>query len=249
VLAREIHQDAFRSCEQVVDIHGEQAVRHGGGVYSISQQRLLDIHVGRAKDLGADIEFGHEVKSLAELPEADLIVACYGVNSRMRLEVGGFQTDEHVGRNKYLWLGTSKVFGEFAYHFVSTDVDWIWAYAYRVDAGQSTLIVECPPQTWVGLGLDALSLQDGICVLGMVFERPWTYPLLGQFQHGVGAGWLNFRTVTNRRWHVGNIVLAGDVAHATHYTMVGHDTGSPGRHCPSRQPQAAWRSGVVARIV
>ena len=35
----------------------------------------------------------------------------------------------------------------------------------------------------------------------------------------VGAGWLNFRTVTNERWHHDNIVLMGDSAHTTHYSI------------------------------
>jgi 2-polyprenyl-6-methoxyphenol hydroxylase-like FAD-dependent oxidoreductase len=34
-----------------------------------------------------------------------------------------------------------------------------------------------------------------------------------------GAPWLNFRTVTNERWHADNIVLMGDAAHTTHFTI------------------------------
>jgi hypothetical protein len=31
--------------------------------------------------------------------------------------------------------------------------------------------------------------------------------------------WLGFRTITNERWHHGNVLLAGDAAHTTHFTI------------------------------
>ena len=98
--AREIHQAAFSQLDQVVDIHGRQVLYPGGGGYGISRQRLLDILTSRAKGLGAHIEFGHEVTTSAQLPAADLIVACDGVNSRVRLAAGGFQADVRLGGNK-----------------------------------------------------------------------------------------------------------------------------------------------------
>ena len=32
------------------------------------------------------------------------------------------------------------------------------------------------------------------------------------------ARWLNFRAVSNRRWHHGNVVLVGDSAHTAHFS-------------------------------
>lgn len=219
--AQEIGRAAFSQFDQVVDIHGEQVLYPGGGGYGIGRQRLLGILADRAQGLGVHIEFDHEVMASAELADADLIVACDGANSRMRLGTGEFQTDVRLGGNKYLWLGTSKVFESFTYAFVRTDSGWIWAYGYGIGAGVSTFIVECSPGTWGGLGFDALSPQDGISLLEKLFERHLgDHPLLGQAQPGVGGtGWLNFRTVTNRRWYDGSIVLAGDAAHTTHFTI------------------------------
>jgi 2-polyprenyl-6-methoxyphenol hydroxylase-like FAD-dependent oxidoreductase len=217
--AQEIHQAAFSQFDQVVDIHGRQVLYVGGGGYGISRQRLLDILGCRATGLGVHIELGHEVMTSAQLPTADLIVACDGVNSRMRLEAGGFQTDVRLGGNKYLWLGTSKVFESFTYAFTHTDSGWVWAYGYGIGAGLSTFIVECSSEAWAGLGFDTLSPQDGLAVLEKLFERHLDdHPLLGQVQPGASAGWLNFPTVTNQRWYDGNVVLAGDAAHTTHFT-------------------------------
>lgn len=218
--AQEITQAAFSQFDQVVDIHGKQVLYPGGGVYGISRQRLLDILAGRAKGLGVHIEFDHEVMTSSQLPAAGLIVACDGANSRMRLEAGGLQTDARLGGNKYLWLGTTKVFESFTYAFVHTDNGWVWAYGYGFGAGLSTFIVECSSETWADLRFDALSPQDGLSVLEKLFERQLDgHPLLGPVQRDASAGWLNFRTITNQRWYDGNIVLAGDAAHSTHYSI------------------------------
>ena len=42
----------------------------------------------RATRPGVHVEFDHEVMAPSQLLETDLIVACDGVNSRMRLEAG-----------------------------------------------------------------------------------------------------------------------------------------------------------------
>jgi 2-polyprenyl-6-methoxyphenol hydroxylase-like FAD-dependent oxidoreductase len=218
--AQEIDQAAFRQFDQVVDIHGKQVLHPGGGGYGITRQHLLDILADRARGLGVHVEFDQEVMTSSQLSEMDLIVACDGVNSRIRLEAGGFQTDVRLGSNKYIWLGTNKVFESFTYAFVRTDSGWIWAYGYGIGAGLSTFIVECSSETWVGLGFDALSPQDSLSLLEKLFERLLNgHPLLGQIHRSASAGWLNFCTVTNRRWYDGNIVVAGDAAHTTHFTI------------------------------
>lgn len=46
------------------------------------------------------------------------------------------------------------------------------------------------------------------------------YPLMdGQQGHVGSASWRNFRTLTNTRWHHDNLVLMGDAAHTTHFTI------------------------------
>ncbi len=218
--AQEIDQAAFRWVNHVVDVQGKQVQHASGDGYSIKRQRLLDIMAERARGLGVHVELDHEVMAPSQLPEADLIVACDGVNSRTRLGTGSFETDVRISTNKYMWLGTGKVFESFMYAFVHTGSGWVWAYAYGVDAESSTFIVECSPETWTGLGFDTMPLHDSLSVLEKLFERQLDgHPLVGQNRDSAGARWLNFRTVTNRRWHDGKIVLAGDAAHTTHYSI------------------------------
>ncbi len=220
----------------------------GARVRTISRQRLLDILAGRAQNLGVRIESGQEVLTPSQLPKADLIVASDGVNSRIRLEAGGFQTGVRVGGNKYIWLGTDKVFASFTYAFVPTGSGWVWAYGYGVDAKSSTFIVECSPHTWAGLGFDTLAPQDCLFVLGKLFEHHLDdRELIGQAGRGANAGWLNFRTVTNGSWHNGNVVLMGDAAHTTHFT-IGSGTTLAIEDAISLAGNLLRRIGVARRI-
>jgi 2-polyprenyl-6-methoxyphenol hydroxylase-like FAD-dependent oxidoreductase len=220
VSALTIDHAAFRWAGQGVDIRGNGLYRASGEAYSIKRQRLLDIIADRASSLGVRVEFGHEVRIQAQLPAADLIVACDGANSRIRNEAGSFQTDVRTSGHKYVWLGTDRAFESFLYAFAPTDSGLVWAYAYSVDAESSTFIVECPQETWAGLGFDTMPPDDCLRLLEKLFARQLEdHQLAGQVHASADVRWQNFRTVTNQRWHDGRIVLAGDAAHTTHYSI------------------------------
>jgi 2-polyprenyl-6-methoxyphenol hydroxylase-like FAD-dependent oxidoreductase len=214
--ANEIGARSFRWNGQLLAVESKPPVHVGGHGYGIGRQRLLDILVERATGLGVRVEFESPVED-PELPESDLIVACDGVNSRLREHRREeLQTDVLVGPNKYIWLGTSRVFDAFTFAFEHTDAGWIWCHAYGFDGSMSTFIAECSPETWTGLGFDTLDEADCVHLLETIFERH----LQG---HGLkskgGASWLNFRTVTNENWHMDDVVLMGDAAHTTHFTV------------------------------
>jgi 2-polyprenyl-6-methoxyphenol hydroxylase-like FAD-dependent oxidoreductase len=218
--AREIEEAAFRWRDQIAHIRGEQLVAVGHGTYNITRQRLLDILAARARELGVRVEYGHEVAGLSQLPAADLILASDGVSSRTRRDSGGFQTEEHAGRNKYIWLGSDKVFHDFNFLFVPTSSGWIWAHAYGIDSSTSTFIVECTPETWARLGFDKLSTDEALVVLeGLFKEHLDGHRLIGELGDGSKARWLNFRTISNRTWHSGNVALIGDSAHTAHFAI------------------------------
>jgi 2-polyprenyl-6-methoxyphenol hydroxylase-like FAD-dependent oxidoreductase len=219
--ASEIQDNSFRWSDTLVDVEGRQTLIRGDQGFSISRRLLIDLFARRAMQLGTDVQFEHEVEDLSRLRDADLVVASDGVNSRLRrLHADRFGTEVVMGTNKYIWLGTTKVFDAFTFAFAETDAGWIWFYAYGFDGQASTVIVECSFETWTGLGFDTLETVDSAAVLARIFERQLDgHPLLNGAPNRVGAGWLNFRTVTNERWHHDNIVLMGDSAHTTHYSI------------------------------
>jgi anthraniloyl-CoA monooxygenase len=218
--ARQLEEASFHWDGQIVDVRGTQVRDPSLRGYGINRQRLLDVLTRRAQDAGVRVEFGHEVTDLSQLPESDLVVACDGVNGRIRLEAGDFQTDVQLGSNKYIWLGTDKVFETFTFPFVPTESGWVWAHAYGIDAKTSTFIVECTAETYAGLGFGTMPTDACLSVLEKIFASHLDgHRLIGQFPDGTNAPWLNFRTVTNKHWYQGKTVLAGDAAHTTHFTI------------------------------
>jgi 2-polyprenyl-6-methoxyphenol hydroxylase-like FAD-dependent oxidoreductase len=211
-----IWENSMRWRDQVLDVGGTLTVHPGRGGYGIGRQRLLEILAARATELGVQLRFAYEVESSSQIPDAELIVACDGVGSRLRqLHVNQFKTRVAVGRNKYIWLGTHKVFDAFTFAVVETDAGWIWFHGYRFDNDTSTCVVECPPETWAGLRLDTLRPDAALHLLSRIFTRTLDgYALLNR-----GSRWLNFGAVTNERWHHDNVVLMGDAAHTTHFTI------------------------------
>src|SRR6516225_5718953 len=169
--AREMHGSTVTWSGQVMRVRGQQTAHVGvGSGFSIGRRRMLDILGGRAAALGVDIRFQREVERLSEFADADLIVACDGVNSRVRQDrADHFRPEIEVGRNKYIWLGTRRIFDAFTFAFEQTAAGWIWCHAYRFDHEASTCIVECPPETWTGLGFDQLGAEQSLSVLEGIF--------------------------------------------------------------------------------
>ena len=216
--AEAIRAIAFVWRQQITHVRGEQVVKNGDDEFNISRRRLIDILAGRALDLGVRVEYDVNVRDPSQLPEADLIVAADGVSSAVRSAVEGFGTDVTLGTNKYIWLGSNKIFDKFRFIFKETDHGWVWVHTYAIDATSSTFIVECSERTWAGLGFDAMSPQEAIGVLEDLFKED----LDGHQIITLGdraARWLNFRTVSNENWHVGNVVLLGDSARTVHFSV------------------------------
>ncbi|MFH9011917.1 FAD-dependent monooxygenase [Streptomyces sp. NPDC017943] len=198
---------------------GDLTTRHRGDEgHGIGRHRLLEVLAARARALGVRLEYAREVTA-ADLPaDADLVVAADGVRSTLReRHAAHFGTRLTAGRNHYVWLGTTKVFDAFTFAFVDTGHGWIWCYGYGYGADRSTCVIECAPETWTGLGLDRASEADGRALLERLFATVLDgHPLLGR---PGGSPWQTFRTLTNRTWHHGNLVLLGDAAHTTHYSI------------------------------
>ncbi|HEY6497132.1 MAG TPA: FAD-dependent monooxygenase [Trebonia sp.] len=217
--AEELEWRSTRWRDESVSVDGGRKVsRDSGESYGLSRQRVVDVLATRARKLGVSIRYEHEVRGTADLPGADLIVAAHGADSRLR-DAAAFGTTVTEGRNKYIWLGTGRVFDSFNFFFEQTEAGWIWAYAYQHEPMASTFIVECEPQTWAGLGFDHCPPGRMLGRLEEIFaghlggRRLWT-----QFTDGTDASWLNFRTVSSKRWHHGNVVLVGDSAHTAHFS-------------------------------
>lgn len=218
--AEEIEWRSIRWEDQVVSLGGERETRgESGDAQAVSRQRCIDILATRARQLGVIIRYEQDVLDSSRLPAADLIVAADGANSQLRAGHPEFGTTVTEGRNKHIWLGTGKLFNSFNFFFEPTEAGWIWAYAFRHEQRASSFIVECEPRTWSGLGFDQCSPTRALGRLEEIFaEHLDGHRLWSQFADGSDARWQNFRTVGNRRWHHGNVVLVGDSARTAHFS-------------------------------
>jgi anthraniloyl-CoA monooxygenase len=219
--ARQVRAHAFQWRDQVIDVEGRAPVRLPGHGYSMSRRAMRALLTERAREVGADLRFGHAVEDPTELEAYDLVVASDGVNSGFRQRHGPeFGPAVERRRNKYIWLGTSKVFESFTFPFVRTDAGWLWAHAYGYGAEGSTFVVETSPETWTGLGFDSLAPEPTMRELERIFARHLDgRPLKPPAGTHDSTPWLEFQTVSNARWHHGNVALLGDAAHTTHFTI------------------------------
>ncbi|MEU8967700.1 FAD-dependent monooxygenase [Streptomyces monashensis] len=214
-MARAVEDASVRWSDGVARVRDLTTRHQGDEGFGIGRHRLLDLLAERARALGVRLEYESE---LTEPPaDADLVVAADGVHSALRTRhADAFGTDIAAGRNHYIWLGTTKVFDAFTFTFAETPHGWIWAYGYGYSDAHSTCVVECSPETFTGLGLDRMDEAEGRTLLEKLFADVLDgHGLIGR----PGADWLNFRTLTNRTWHHGNLVLLGDAAHTTHYSI------------------------------
>lgn len=218
--ARAVEESSVRWNQGVAHVRDLVTRQPGDEGHGIGRHRLLEILAARARSLGVRLEYDHEITP-ENLPAADLVVAGDGVRSALRTHhAGHFGAELKPGRNSYIWLGTPKAFDSFTFAFVETDHGWIWCYGYPFGPEHSTCVVECAPETWTGLGLDRASEGDGLALLEKLFAHVLDgSPLVGRSSGDGSAQWLTFRTLTNRTWHRGNLVLLGDAAHTTHYSI------------------------------
>ena len=206
-----------------IDVHfkGQVITSGGHGFCGIGRQRLLDILQERAHALGVELRFETEVEGLDAYADAELIVACDGINSRVRdLYADTFGPDIDLRKNKFVWLGTRKLFDAFTFIFEETAHGWVWAHAYRFDENTSTFIVECAEHTWRGLGLDTPDQGESIAICERLFAGYLDgNALMSNAHHLRGSAWLNFPRVSCETWRHGNVVLMGDAAHTAHFTI------------------------------
>ncbi|MGB4117211.1 MAG: bifunctional salicylyl-CoA 5-hydroxylase/oxidoreductase [Polaromonas sp.] len=226
--------DAFNHWDDVEMFFKGRSVRSGGhGFCGIGRKKLLNILQERCIELGVDLVFEADVQDDQELAKqynADLLIACDGLNSRVRTRYGEtFKPDVQTRDCRFVWLGTKKTFDAFTFAFEQTEHGWFAAHAYKFDADTSTFIVETPHAVWKAHGLDTMSQEDGIAFCERLFAKYLDgNPLMNNATHVRGSAiWIQFPRVVCERWvHSESIrgkqvpiVLMGDAAHTAHFSI------------------------------
>lgn len=208
---RLIHWD-----ELEVSFRGKVVRAAGHSYWAIRRSALLQILRTGCERAGVDLLYNREYDNEAALRHHDLVVAADGLRSRVRnAHRRAFKPELTSCRNKYIWLGTPRLFDRFTFIFRDSPYGPFWAYAYRFDNQLSTFNIECSEHTWTRAGLHRAIEKDSISLCEKIFaDDLGGAPLLAN-----RSEWMSFRTVRNRTWQDGNVVLVGDAAHTTHFTV------------------------------
>jgi anthraniloyl-CoA monooxygenase len=218
---------AFNHWDDIeVNIRGEKFVSGGHGFCGIGRKRLLNILQKRCEDLGVKLVFEADVKGDEQFPEADLIIASDGLNSRIRAKYAAtYQPDIDLRQCRFVWLGTHKKFDAFTFAFEQTEHGWFQAHAYQFDGDTSTFIVEAPEDVWLKAGMDKMEKEESIAFCEQLFARCLDgHRLMSNAAHLRGsAQWIKFPRVVCKTWvhHNGRapVVLMGDAAHTAHFSV------------------------------
>ena len=210
-----------------IELHFKgRVIRSGGhGFVGIGRKKLLNILQARCEALGVRLAFEREADSDLDFPDADLVVASDGINSRIRgryAEV--FRPDVVTRPNRYIWLGTHKPYDAFTFLFEKTEHGWFQAHVYRFDAETSTFIVECPEDVWRAHGLDTADQAQSIAFCEKLFAANLQGArLMTNARHLRGSAWLNFQRVRCEQWShfngASHVVLMGDAVHTAHFAI------------------------------
>jgi anthraniloyl-CoA monooxygenase len=210
-----------------IELHFKgRTIRSGGhGFVGIGRKRLLNILQARCEALGVELVFEREAASDTEFADADLVIASDGINSRIRQQYAGvFEPDIVTRPNRYIWLGTTRLFDAFNFIFERTEHGWFQAHVYKFDDQTTTFIVEAPEEVWKAHGLDQADTAQSIAFCEQLFsEHLQGHPLMSNARHLRGSAWLNFQRIQCRRWHHFNgrshVVLMGDAVHTAHFAI------------------------------
>jgi anthraniloyl-CoA monooxygenase len=219
-------EDAFNHWDDIeLVFKGTRQRTSGHGFIGIGRKHLLNILQRRCEALGVELAFEREVESDLEYPDADLIVASDGVNSRIRARYSEqFQPDMVIRPNRYIWLGTKKPFDAFTFDFQRTEHGWFQAHIYKFDQETSTFIVETTEEAYDAHGLGDLDQQGSIEFCEKIFAETLDgAKLMTNARHLRGSSWLNFSRLICGKWSVFNgrshVVLMGDAAHTAHFAI------------------------------
>ena len=204
-----------------VHIHGELLRCNGHAFAGIGRKHLLEILNRRCEELGVELRHEHPVDDLTALPEAGLTIAANGVNSFVRERFADrFQPRITLGKARYIWFGTERVYDAFTFAFVQDEHGIFQAHAYPYDERTSTFIVECRGETWERTGL----AEDNEVASVQFCERLFADHLAGKRLMSNHSPWLRFPTLRTDRWSadidgIGPVVLLGDAAHTAHFSI------------------------------
>ena len=189
------------------------------GFVAVARSRLLEMMRHRCVRSGVTLNLGRPAPPPTTLSAAShVVVIADGVGSQSRDWMADrFGTRSSEVGTPYAWLGCDRHFEglTFAVHDSPHGPFVIHAYPYA--SNRSTFIVEIGGPDPVAAGVSVPG--DPGTPLTAALERELAGTLRGGRLIADRSRWRRFRSLSNESWWTDNIVLVGDAAHTTHYSI------------------------------
>jgi len=196
---------------------GEQIRIRGKEYISISRNLLVTALRKRCQNLGVDILFDQKITDVDTVADCDLLVGADGARSTIReLYKDQFQTAVDYRKNRFIWLGTKRLFDTITHIIKETPAGIFSAECYIYSDTHSSFIPNCSEETWRSSGFHEMPIEESVACLGKVFEDELAgEPLL----FDDASLWRQFPHITNRRWSYKNVLLLGDALRTAHFSI------------------------------
>jgi len=192
---------------------GQHVTLAGNTFHRMARIDLLTALHHHCRDAGVTLDFNRRCDDVAELADADLIVAADGASSAIRTrhrDRFGPTLDERP--NLLAWYGTTRLFEPLSLIFRQHRDGLIIAHCYQYSRTHSTFLVEVPPDTFYNAGLDRMSEAESLAYCETAFaEDLQGHPLLSN-----RSTWFRYTIVKNSQWYFDNVVLLGDALRTGH---------------------------------
>jgi 2-polyprenyl-6-methoxyphenol hydroxylase-like FAD-dependent oxidoreductase len=200
-----------------LSLSGERIVLDGIGFSAIGRLQLLHLLQRRATEVGVEMRFDHELKSIDEIArDADLLIGADGLNSLVRRsDESRFDPQQKHFGNHFAWFGTPRSFETLTQTFVHGEKGVLNAHHYRYAPRMSTFIVECDAESFAAHGFGQMDEQESAqTCAGLFAETLEAAPLLVN-----RSTWRRFPGLWCDNWVAGNKVILGDAAHTAHFSI------------------------------
>jgi 2-polyprenyl-6-methoxyphenol hydroxylase-like FAD-dependent oxidoreductase len=209
--------ESFASIQLLMDGTHERIA--SPGFVGVERALLLGMLQQRCRDAGVTLRYGRSAPSATELSrEADVVIAAEGVRSPARNSMAvRFGTRITEDGMHYTWLGTSRHFDGLTFTVRRHPAGLVVTHAYPYGPSRSTFIVELIGSDPAAAGICAAADPGIPCIPAL--ERLLAGTLSGHPLFAKRSQWRRFHLVTNDTWWTDNIVLVGDAAHTTHFSI------------------------------
>ena len=192
---------------------GQHVTLAGNTFHRMARIDLLTALHHHCRDAGVTLDFNRRCDDVAELADADLIVAADGASSAIRTRYGDrFAPTLDERPNLLAWYGTTRLFEPLSLIFRQHRDGLIITHCYQYSRTHSTFLVEVPPDTFYNAGLDRMSEAESLAYCEAAFaEDLQGHPLLSN-----RSTWFRYTIVKNTQWYFDNVVLLGDALRTGH---------------------------------